>query len=136
VARKVNPQTFKPMLRFRYKASIAGQAPGLQFYGRSVDLPKWTSADGWKNPLKIRCYNFEEITVRELSELKTENVHLTITILDPSGSGLYQWNLVGDITLIDYGNLDWGIDDVTESTLVFEPKECVIAFELKNKEDE
>jgi hypothetical protein len=136
MARVVRPDTFIPLLRFRYKAEIVGQAPGLSIYGRSVDLPKWTNKDGWCNPLNIRCYNFEGITVRELSEIKPENINLIISILDPTGSPIYKWNLIGDIISIDYGNLDWGIDDVTESTLVFMPRECVIAFELNNQKDE
>lgn len=134
--RVVRPDTFIPLLRFRYKAKIVGQAPGLELYGRSVDLPKWTKNNGWKNALKIRCYNFERMTVEELHKLNKTDVQLVITILDPTGNGIYQWRLVGDIVEVDYGNLDWGIDDITETTLVFEPSECTIAFELNNQENE
>jgi len=136
MARVVTPNTFKPILRFRYKTRIVGQAPGMQIYARSVDLPKWTAKDGWANPLTIRCYNFEGITVREVSEINPVDVNLIISIIDPAGDPIYEWNLVGDITLIDYGNVDWGIDDVTMLTMVFMPKVCNIALELNKQENE
>jgi len=131
--RIVEPTSFKPNLQFRFQAELSGQAPGLKFYGRSVDLPKWTKENGWKNSLKIGCYHFEGITVNELYGLKKENAKLTIKILSPVGTPIYEWRLVGDITGIDYGKVNWGVDDIIQATITFEPNECEIAFE-PNKE--
>ena len=108
----------------------------MEFYARSVDLPKWTKDYGWSTPLVIRCYHFEGITVREVSEINPTDVNLIITIVDPSGVPIYEWNLVGDISAIDYGNVDWGIDDITMLTMVFIPKECNLALELNKEENE
>ncbi len=134
---KLRPATvFHPSLSFRYRARLVGQAPHLEFYGRQVDLPKWTKEDGWKNEIAIKCYHFENITVNELSNINPIDAKLIITIVDPAGKEIYEWRLIGDITVIDYGSVNWGIEDVTEATLVFKPKECNLALELNKQENE
>lgn len=130
MSREIVSKGWKPSLQFRYQAHFPDQETHLKFYGRSIDLPKWSKETGWKNPIKIGCYHYENITVNELSKLNTENIKLVIQILDPDGStSIYEWRLLGNILSIDYGNLDWGVDDCTQATILFQPSDCLIAFQ-------
>ena len=128
--RKLLPDALHPILKFRFLVTT-DQLPGLKFYGKSTDLPKWTSETQWKNLIKIRCYHFEGITVNELSKLDKKNIKLTIAILDPAEDVIYEWRLVGDIVGIDYGKMDRSFDEVTEAEISFMPNECIVAFDPK-----
>ena len=128
MSRVFSENIFIPNLSFRFKVKIEGQAPGMEFYARAVNLPTWRRDTGWQNPINIRCYHFQDITIKEVSTINPVDVNLTISIVDPTEKIIYEWKLLGDIEEINYGTLDRGVDDVTELIIIYNPKECIIAL--------
>jgi hypothetical protein len=128
MARLLTPDAHCPILTFRFLIE-SDSLPNIKYYGKSTDLPKWTTETQWQNLIKMNCYHFENITVNELSALNLNDSHnMNIKILAPDETVIYEWQLIGNVIKIDYGKMDRSFEDVTMAEISFMPSDCVVAF--------
>lgn len=123
MSRVVVPETFLPNLKFRYEVDFTGQPDLAKYTVRYCQLPTWDDKKGFKNKIKMRFYHFERKTIPFLKDIKTDNIPVQIRLLNPLGESIFVFDMLGDVTKVKYGEVNWGEDDCIEATLTFEPKE-------------
>lgn len=138
------PGPFEPSLQFRYSI-FSAKIPGAFFYAKSAQQPSFeqngieiahgngsTFVKGktkW-NPLSIKCYQFEGITLPEFWQylLQHQKVNdaedryglfykhdMRISVLGPEELPSATWVLHGAFfEAVNYGDMDRGTDDIIE----------------------
>ena len=80
------------------------------------------------DPLYISMYNpivtqLSNIILEDLSKIiKQEEsyVNVYISIVDPTGGIIEKWDIKSKFKLVDFGNLDWSSENLSEITLVLD----------------
>lgn len=124
------PEVRSPKLEFRYYVEFPefDNCKFTTFCANTIDLPKWTIENGWKNPIDFHLYNFEladaiETILIDITQNPLNN-KIKINLLNPMGEITGCWDIVGHIEVFDFGKLSWKSDDPNTITLKILPIDC------------
>lgn len=134
----VQRTTFNPILQFRHLVTFPEYDKyNVEFSVRSVGLPKWSKVIGWSTPISMTFYKFElenSIETVFLDLLNNQKECLfRINIFNPFDVVIQYWDVVANVTYVDFGNLDRRMDDVAEITVEFVPIKCEFVNLTKEK---
>lgn len=135
---RIDNNAYHPTLKFRYHIEFEkfSEIKFAYFSGYSVENPKWTILNGWRNPISIKFYRFEVVDAIEnliIDLLQNPlNNRFKINFVNPSGAIIGYWDVTGDIEVCDFGEMTWKDDDVLSLELKILPIDCVFVNLIKS----
>ena len=95
----------------------------------SISRPIWSPKNGW-GEFKIKMHDliapsiskqvFEAIN--NYKSLEDKCIEFSVQVLDPTGLIIDSWTINGEISFIDFGEMNYGSDDNVYITMIIEPE--------------
>lgn len=110
-----------------------------EFMVKSTSRPKMSMME---NGYPIRRLEWEDIEIIfhdlitpstsqrmiEIIENQRHNFTYSLQMLGPVGDVVEQWDIIGFISSIDFGVLDYSSNNLAEIKMTFKPNQCVLVF--------
>lgn len=139
--KKTLPVEYEPMRKNRFLVKFPDEFKLEEWYTESINRPKYTVGSKWSN-MEIVFRDvvghssskalFNLIKFIEKFKVYTEPQQLPlflfeILMLDPTGIAVETWQIaVEEIVTIDFGNCDYGSDEIEKPRMIIKPLYCVL----------